>query len=278
MGALLLAALPPALATAQQLLALDGELGDGVPGLVERILGEEAVIPIIILRKPESMVNPQDADDKIVLKATVMLSGGAIAAPLGDNFVFRADDGAAPHPALIRVSLTLPSPDTTKSITQIVTLYDARQDPKSKVASFTLRWVSAAECQAALKAAIAENARARSRELQICGALPGLREQLRLWKVPFEDLRDELPARLNSNIILVASEISEDDRIPKMEEGGSLLFFHQRPARGLEVLRKHDRICLTEVWQQDQPDWRHSALLLRLLTEHLQHFMPVFSP
>ncbi len=266
----LISALTLRTATAQRLIALDGGLGDGVPGMVERVLGEDAVIPIVLLRA--------DAEDKPVLNAAVMLSGGSLAAPMGIDVAFQPAK-VATHPALLEGSLTLPSPDTTQSLTQIVTLYGASEDlAKPKVASFALHWVSATECRTALLMAVAEDDRGRSRELKICGALPGLREQLRAWKVPFEDLHKDLPRAVDSDTIFIASDISEDARLPEIKDRASVLLFYSRPGRGLEVLRKNDRFCLTQVWLQGLPNWKQSAVLLRLLTEHLQHATPANSP
>jgi len=254
-----------------RLLALDGGPGDGVPAVVERLLGEDAEIRIVLLRAP-------DAAGDVKLSADVMLSGDAIAAPLGAGFVFKPAAEAV-HPALLEGSLTLPKPDTAKSITQVVTLRRAGADAaKSKVASFTLRWVSDVECKEALTQAVADDAVRRGRQLAICGSLPGLREQLRTWKVPFEDRGEDLPRSIKSETIVIASDVPEDARLPVMDDGASLLLFRSRPGIGLEVLRKEGRVRFTEVWMQGTPDWRRSALLLRVLTEHLRPLTPAAAP
>lgn len=248
-----------------RLLALDGGPGDGVPAVVERMLGEDAEIRIVMLRVP-------DAAAGVKFTAEVMLSGDTLAAPLGAGIVFKAD-AVATHPALIEGTLTLAKPDTEKSITQIVTLFRGAEGAggaaKSKVASFTLRWVSEGECKSALSQAVAEDDAGRARKLAVCGSLPGLRERLSTWKIPFEDLGAELPPRFSGETIVIANDMPEDAKLPALADGASLLLFHSRPGCGLEVRRKDSRVRLTEVWLQGTPDWRRSALLLRLLAGHL---------
>ena len=254
-----------------RLLALDGGVGDGVPAVVERLLGEDAEIRIVLLRVPGAAGDPK-------LSADVMLSGDTLAAPLGEGFVFKPD-AAATHPALIEGSLILPKPDTEKSITQIVTLHSVGADAaKAKVASFTLRWVSVEECKTALTQAVADDAASRGRRLEVSGSLPGLREQLREWKVPFEDNGKELPLRLSNENIVIADDVPEDAKLPTLGAGASLLHIHHRPGSGVEVLRKEGRVRLTEVWLRGAPDWKRSALLLRLLTEHLRSSTPDPAP
>lgn len=254
-----------------RLLALDGGPGDGVPAVVERLLGEDAEIRIVFLRAPGVAGDPK-------LSADVMLSGDALAAPLGAGFVFKPD-AAATHPALIEGSLTLPKPDTEKSITQIVTLQRGGADAaKAKVASFTLRWVSLEECKTALTLAVADDAASRGRRLEVSGSLPGLREQLRAWKVPFEDSGKDLPPRLSSENIVIADDVPDDAKLPTLGDGASLFRIHNRPGSGVEVLRKEGRVRLTEVWLQSAPGWKRSALLLRLLTEHLRPSTPASAP
>ena len=255
-----------------RLLALDGGASDGVPAVVERLLGEDAEIRIVLLRAPGDAGDPK-------LSADVMLSGDTLAAPLGAGFVFKPD-AAATHPALIEGSLILPKPDTEKSITQIVTLHRVGADgAKAKVASFTLRWVSVEECKTALTQAIADDAAGRrGRRLEVSGSLPGLREQLREWKVPFEDSGKELPVRFSSENIVIADDVPEDAKLPTLADGASLFRIHNRPGSGVEVLRKEGRVRLTEVWLQGVPNWKRSALLLRLLTEHLGPSTPDPAP
>ena len=254
-----------------RLLALDGGAGDGVPAVDERLLGEEAEIRIVFLRAPGDAGDPK-------LSADVMLSGDTLAAPLGAGFVFKPDAAAA-HPALLEGSLTLPKPDTEKSITQIVTLHRGGADAaKAKVASFTLRWVSVEECKTALTQAVADDAAGRSRRLEVSGSLPGLREQLRAWKVPFEDCGKDLPVRFSSENIVIDDDVPDDAKLPTLGDGASLFHIRNRPGGGVEVLRKEGRVRLTEVWLQGAPDWKRSALLLRLLTEHLKPPTPASAP
>lgn len=250
--------------TALRVLALDGALGDGAPAVVERVLGEDAVIHLALLPPP-------GAADNHKLHAEVMLSGGTLATPMGADFPFRPAD-ASTHPALLEGSLRLPSPDTAQSITQIVTL--RRTDARSTVASFTLRWVSLAECRAALTIMVAGDASRQSQRLLVCGPLPGLREQLHTWKVPFDDLHGDFPSRVPSNSLLIASDVPEATREPELADGASLFIVHRRTSRGLEVLRNKHRVSCTEVWLFGAPDWRRSAHLMRLLTDHLKLTSP----
>ena len=254
-----------------RVLALDGGPGDGVRAVVERLLGEDAEIRIVFLRAPGDAGDPK-------LGADVMLSGDTLAAPMGAGFVFKPD-AAATHPALIEGSLTLPRPDTEKSITQIVTLHRVGADAaKAKVVSFTLRWVSVEACKTALTQAVADDATGRGRRLEVSGSLPGLREQLREWKVPFEDNGKDLPPRFSSENVVIADEVPDDAKLPALGDGASLFRIHNRPGSGVEVLRKEGRVRLTEVWLQGVPDWKRSPLLLRLLTEHLKPPTPASAP
>ena len=233
-------------------MALDGELGHGVPEVIERLLGAEAVVKAAFL---------QDKDWAGELSADVYLDGGSIGAPLAKGLRF-VPTAAPTHPALLEGSFTIPPPDTSKPVAQIIVLHASKNGGnRSRVAAFRLQWAATTAAQAALKALP---------KLQVFGSVPGLREQLRLWHIPFDDLGAEMPLRIDPQTSAVGDAAADGSQPPALSERSTLLLLRVQSASMTEVLRKDtDGQRLTLVTLPHAADWRRTPLLYRILTQHL---------
>lgn len=234
-----------------QIVALDGDLGHGVPDVVERILGAEAQVKVSLL---------QNKGEAAELTADVYLDGGSMAAPLAKGLKFAPL--AAAHPALLEGSFSIPSPDTVKPVVQIVEIHvSAKGEERSRIAVFRLQWASASAVKATLKAAP---------KLQVFGSVPGLREQLRTWQIPFDDLGRELPLRIDAQASAVGDAIFDGARPPELGEQSSLLLVQVKQASMIEVSCKDGGgRRLTRATLPRAADWRRSPVLYRILVQHL---------
>ena len=255
-----------ALAQGPRLVALDGALGNGVPPVLERLLGEDAGVNAIFLR-------PDGAD--VVLMAEVHLSGGSLAAPLLRGLPFQPM-AVSSHPALLEGSFTLPHPATDKPVTQVVLIQaTSGGHQQARVGSFLLRWVSPMECRDALVRALSADDAVEAPKLIVFGTLPGLREQLRQWQIRFEEAGTGALERIEGRSLAIGDGLHADDPLPALANGSSLFLVRLQKEACAEVLRKDTPgRRLTEVTVTHVQDWRRSALLIRHLTTHLTPSTP----
>jgi hypothetical protein len=253
-GSLFFAILSSGIAAQEPLriVALDGDIGHGVPEVIERMLGADAMVKAAFLR---------GEDWAGELSADMYLDGGSIGAPLTKDLQF-VPVATPTHPALLEGSFTIPPPDTSKPVAQIIVINASKNGGnRSRVAAFRLQWASTTAAQAALKALP---------KLQVFGSVPGLREQLRLWHIPFDDLGAEMPLSIDPQTSALGDAAADGSQTPALSERSSLLLLRTQPASMTGVLCKDaDGRRLTLVTLPHTADWRRSPLLYRILIQHL---------
>ncbi|WP_395747139.1 hypothetical protein [Prosthecobacter sp.] len=236
-----------------RMLALDGDLEHGVSEVVERILGADATVRLSFLQNKELEGE---------LSADVYLDGGSIGAPMAKDLRF-AREPAPTHPAVLEGSFTIPAPDTSKPVSQIVVInFTENGKRRSRVATFHLQWTSLAAVQAALK---------DLPKLHVFGRAAGLREKLRTWRIPFDDLGAEMPLHIDPQAFAVG-EVTADSstQLPSLGEQSSLLMVQAKPVSMLEVSYQDvGGKRLTLVHLPGAPDWQRDAFLYRILLKHL---------
>ena len=250
-----------ALAQPIRLVALDGALGEGIPSVVERLLGDDAIIKAVFIR--EAGANGD-------LVADVHLSGGSLSVPMMKNLRFRTSESPS-HPALSEGIFAIAHPDTTKPITQIAVIYAVNDlGEKTLVASFELRWNPSDGCKVALN----ERSKGTS-QLVVFGDVPGLREQLRSWHVAFTDAGSHAPDRIEAHTLAIGDIIRADAILPVVSKAASLFLVRMDAATEPSVFR-HDEADrrITKVSLRKPADWRRSSFLVRQLTEHLTPIAP----
>jgi hypothetical protein len=111
-----------------------------------------------------------------------------------------------------------------------------------------------------------------ARTLAVFGDMQGLRELLRLGKVPYEDLGGEFPVRIAPGTVAVG-ELPETLPLPSlsMAPGSSLIIFHPDPESPEEISTiVQDRSVRMVVHQAPPASWSNDAKAQLLLHDIIQ--------
>ena len=243
-----------------RLAALDGDLGDGIPGTVLRFHGEDAVTPMAFLGSSQ---------EAALVTADVYLDGDALAAPLAHGLHFQLG-APAPSPGLASGCVSFPHPDTSKPVVQLIRLCRPTSSGQVEVIqTFKLRWISKQEARNAL-AQMLEPPSGAPRKLVVFGKCPGLREQLRAWHFDPEDLGEEAPLKLGVHVLALGEIDKLEIHPPTLAAESSALVVRMLPGETSRIWRKDKPGSrLTEVTLRHATDWRQSPFLFHVLTEHL---------
>lgn len=247
------------------LVALDGPVASGVPHFIERFTETPTAVSCAFLVGEKT--TPE-------IVAEVFLDGGVLAAPLLKALPFVPKQDTAKSKSILEGSLSLPLTELKKSVRLLVVL-KARvtpTDPWERCGTFGIHLVPKDGLRKALAAATAKTDSSSSR-LRVFGAVPGLREMLRVWKVPFRDLGAAVPTSADAGDILIGDLSSNSPSFagpPSFDHAS--LFLHLddvNAAPGLLQASEGD----TQRTIFNSPihaDWRESAALHSRLTAHLQ--------
>ena len=250
-------------ASAAKLIALDGPLAAGVPQCIHRFAEETATVTATFL---------VDAGSAPQMVADLFLDGDELAAPLSKGVPFQAAVKPS-HPALLEGTFKLPLPEVEKPVLLRVRVRTTADGTAAASAQFRLRVTP----KPALKQALArttDSAR-NGPELRITvfGALAGLRELLKEWKIPFDDEGMETPARLSAHTLAIG-EAQDLTRLPQLGANATLLIIHDDPTAEPGLTQKttpESTVARLNTPRHD--DWRSSPFLHQQLTSTIEHHL-----
>lgn len=249
---------PPA-----KLIALDGPLAAGVPQCVHRFAEESTSVAATFLAEPGRAA-------KIV--ADVFLDGGELGAPLSKAVPFQANEKPS-HTALLEGVFKLPLPDSEKPVLLRVRIRTTADGESAALAQFRLRVTPKSALKQALTRMTDPARSGPELRITVFGALAGLRELLREWKIPFDDEGADAPARIAAHTLAIG-EAQDLTRLPAMGDKATLLLLHHDPAVEPGLTQKiTPESIIAELNTLRADDWRASPFfhqqLIAKINQHL---------
>lgn len=245
-------------------MLVDSPIGKSVM-FVERFSSPEITIPVGFLSAPSSLQN---------ITADVHLDGGDLLAPLARNLPFHPTEPGK-IPCLTAGNFVISMADVSKPASMRVIIYKPAKPNTEKrvIGTVSVRTTPPGDLEALLKSRIED--RLHPLKLIVFGKAPGLREMLKDWRVPFNDVGSEPPTSAPPDA-LVIGETSDLSHLPNLLNGSSV--FAQTSDSGLDtesVIRESGTARSTIIRSSEISDWRNDPKLHRLLSSHLQtHKLP----
>jgi hypothetical protein len=253
-------ALFPAKAQTPRLIALDGSAGESLPTVVERFYAPAVSVPASFLISDASAAAPL---------ADIYLDGDKLGAPLTSGLTFKGEPSKE-NAALHEGSFSIPLPEISKPVLFRVVF---RQAGSSDVIGNVLLHATPPELLKKSIETMTKRGMPNSPSLVVFGALPGLRELLTEWKVPFEDLGNNPPISLREGSVTIG-RLENLAHLPAPSSKTSLFVICADPAQEANRIEKRfDSASLSLLKTPTPEDWRQSPLLQRLLVTQLQNHL-----
>jgi hypothetical protein len=241
-----------------QILSVDGTPGRDARVPLERFIEPRMVIPMTLLTLP---------GERPSLKGDLYLDGGELGALLLENLDFHVA-AAAGHPALAVGEFAFAIPEAVKEGRLRLVVRSGLPDSRVPAGEVRVQLVDREK----VKQNLVAHGRAL-RTLAVFGRSPGLREMLKEWRVPFEDLGPAVPDRIQSGALAVGDVDAEGQvRIPDLQEKAALLLVQNSPEEleGIKEIKSDDKLMILANRRQ-AGEWRHQPLLHKLLIQIIQH-------
>lgn len=239
-----------------KLLAVDGPLGRDAKVPLEKFIEPKMVIPMTFLAP---------AGKRPDLRANVYLDGGELGALLLENLPFHLTDRPG-HPALLEGDFAFSLPEDVKG--GRIRLVVRSGQPGSPVDPGEVR-VQLVDREKVRKSLQAHD-RAR-RSFAVFGRVLGLREMLKKWRIPFEDLGPDLPERVSRGVLAVG-DVEGAFRMPEIHEKAALILVRDSPdePEGIKEIKSENRMTILANRRQ-AGEWRQEPALQKLLVQVIEH-------
>lgn len=246
-------------APAAKLIALDGPLAAGVPQCIHRFAEATATVAATFL---------VDAGRAPQMAADVFLDGDELGAPLSKDIPCQPDAKPS-HPALLEGTFKFPLPEVEKPVLLRVRI----RAGADACAQFRMRVTPKPALRQAL-ARMTDSARSGPElRITVFGALTGLRELLKEWKIPFDDEGMEIPARLGAHSLAIG-EAQDLTRMPQLGANATLLIIHDDPAADPGLVQKNTpEGTVATLNTPRHGDWRSSPFLHQQLTSTIENHL-----
>ena len=239
-----------------QILTVDGAPSRDARVPLERFIEPQMVIPMTLLTLP---------GERPSLKGDLYLDGGELGALLLENLDFHVAE-AAGHPALAVGEFAFAVPEAVKEGRLRLVVRSGLPDARVPAGEVRVQLVDREK----VKQSLVAHDRA-PRTLAVFGRSPGLREMLKEWRIPFEDLGQPVPDRIQPRMLAVGNADGQV-RIPLLQEKAALLLVQNSPEEpeGIKEIKSDDKMMILANRRQ-AGEWRQQPLLHKLLIQIIQH-------
>jgi hypothetical protein len=255
-----IAALSPAQAQAPKLIALDGSAGESLPPVVERFHA-----PVVSL--PASFLIPVAAASAPL--ADVYLDGDKLGAPLSTGLTFNGGPSKE-NASLHEGTYSIPLPTISKPV--LFRVVFRQSGSKDIVGNVRLQATPSDLLRKSIER-FTKNDPPHSPRILVFGSLPGLRELLTTWEIPYEDLGAHPPTSLREGSVTIG-RLDDLAHLPAPSSKTSLFVLCADPSQeASRIEQRFDSSSLSLLKSPTQDDWRQSPLLQRLLVTQLQNHL-----
>jgi hypothetical protein len=239
-----------------KLLAVDGPVGRDARVPVEKFIEPKMVISMTFLAP---------AGERPDLRANVYVDGGELGALLLENLPFHLADRPG-HPALLEGDFAFSLPADVKGGRIRLVVRSGQSGSPVDSGEVSVQLVDRDKIRKSLQA----HERAQ-RSLAVFGRVPGLREMLREWRIPFEDLGLDLPERVSKGVLAVG-DLEGAFRMPDVQESAALILVKNSldEPEGIKEIESDNHMTILANRRQ-AGEWRHEPTLQKLLLQVIEH-------
>lgn len=243
---------------------LDGAACTTVPMVMERFQTPSVTVPMTFLVKEGETVRP-------VLD--LYLDADTLGVPLQRDVPFEGKIHPT-YPSLLEGAFHISlRPGDRPVMYRIMIRTAARENQTSEIlGSVRLRMLPRDQLKTALTRCTDSAHQGKGPSLVVFGKAEGLRELLKDWHIPFEDLGDDPPAVLEANTITIGT-LDDLRKLPRGHPTAALLVLTADSTLDLESKElRTDQARLTILRRHPGDNWRDTPRFHRLLLKQLEPY------